>query len=106
MGYNRYSKLNIDGRIRKMPPIKLSEKASDLYETYERNISRLDNLSYKYYNDPNYDWLILLANQDIADMEYDIPDNTIIRIPYPLSITLDEINNKIDAYNVLYGIDN
>lgn len=105
MTYNRYSKLNINGKIRMMPPIKLSEKATDLYETYERNMSRLDSLSYKYYNDPNYDWIILLANQDIADMEYDIPDNTVIRIPYPLSITLDEVNNKIDAYNVFYGIE-
>lgn len=88
-----------------MPPITLSEKTSDLYEKYERNKSRLDNLSYKHYNDPNYDWLILMANQNIADMEYDIPDNTIIRIPYPLNLTIEELNNKIDAYNALYGIE-
>ena len=105
MSYNRYSKLNIDGKIRMMPSIKLTEKSSDIYETYIRNRSRLDNMSYKHYGDPNYDWLILLANQGIADLEYNIPDGSVIRIPYPLDVTIDEFNNKLEAYNLLYGIE-
>lgn len=105
MSYNRYDRLNIDGKIRRMPPITLVEKQTDRYVVYNRNMSKLDNISYQYYDDPNYDWLILMANQGIADLEYNIPDNTVIRIPYPLQVTIDELNNKMDAYNFLYGIE-
>ena len=65
----------------------------------------MDNVSYDAYGDSSYEWLILLANQDIALMEFEIEDGTQIRVPYPLQDTLDEYNKKIDNYEKLYHID-
>ena len=65
----------------------------------------MDNVSYDAYGDSSYEWLILLANQDIVSMEFEIEDGTQIRVPYPLQDTLDEYNKKIDNYDKLYHID-
>lgn len=105
MSYNRYTKLNRNGEIKKMPHIVLSVKSSDYYITYHKNSTRLDNVSYDAYGDANFDWLILLANQNICSLEYEIPDGTELRIPYPLDETLKEYATRIDNYDNLYGID-
>ena len=60
---------------------------------------RLDTLSYKYYGDPDYGWLILQANPSIPSMEYRIEDGTIVRIPYPLSTAVNRYEQGINKYN-------
>ena len=105
MAYNRYSKLIRNGVVRKTPNIQLKQKSTDYYVTYKKGSTRLDNLSYDAYKDPNYDWLILMANQDIALMEFEIPDGATLRIPFPLTTTLEEYERRIDYYDGLYTID-
>ena len=105
MAYNRYTKLLRDGYYRRMPSITLDRRSSDYYTVYNRGMSRLDNISYDYYGDAGYDWLILLANPEVADLEFNIPDETVLRIPYPLESVIEEFNKKIDAYDALYGIE-
>jgi len=43
-----------------------------------------------------------MANPDVASSEWEIPNNTSIRIPYPLTQTLNEyetkLQNRIDYY--------
>ena len=72
------------------------------YEIYRHGHTRLDILSYNYYGNPNYDWLILMANPEYGSMEYEIPNNTEIRIPYPLDATLNEYSIKVNNYINLY----
>jgi phage tail protein X len=60
---------------------------------------RMDMLSYKYYGDPDYGWLILQANPSIPSMEYLIQDGTVIRIPYPLSTAISRYEQSINEYN-------
>ena len=103
MSFNRYKNLNMDGKVSNMPPVKITERSTDYYVPYKRGVSRLDLISYDYYGDANYDWIILIANQDVADMEFDIPDNYLIRVPYPLETALKEYNDRIEAYRTLYG---
>jgi hypothetical protein len=62
----------------------------------------LDIISYNYYNDPNYGWLILMANPEYGSMEYNIPDGALLRIPYPLGETIEDYKKSIDLYNKLY----
>lgn len=82
--YNRYSLLrNSDGTTDNMPFVKLPVNASDKYEYWNVNFSRLDKLAQKYYGNPFYDVLILYANPEYVN-EFDIPDNILIRIPFPL----------------------
>ena len=62
MDYNRYSKFTRNGNIALVPFIKIPVKQTDYYDFYRKGQTRLDRLSYKYYGDPNFGWLILQAN--------------------------------------------
>ena len=102
MSYDRYSKFRRNGKIGIVPRIEIPVSESDYYEVYTRGMSRLDNISYKYYGDPNYDWLIMLANPEYGSMEYNIPNGSEIRIPYPLMNAIQIYNASVDNYNRLY----
>lgn len=102
MSYDRYQKFRSNGTIGIVPGIKLSVKPTDEYVEYILNKSRLDLLSYEYYGDANYDWLIMMANPQFGSLEYMIPDGEIIRIPYPLSDTIKDYEYQIEKYNTLY----
>lgn len=103
MATNRYSKMVVDGNIKRLPLAQLEKRDSDYFEVYRRNRSSLDNISYKYYDDPNYVWLIMLANQDYGSLEYNIPDGAILRIPFPLETALMDYDAKVDRMMALYG---
>lgn len=103
MAFDRYSKFRTDGKISVPPSIKIAPKSTDFFETYVKGVTRLDLVSYDYYRDPSYDWLILMANPDLGNMEFEIPDGALLRIPYPLSTTLDNYNSEIERYFNLYG---
>ena len=105
MAYNRYTKLIRNGVLKKVPKVSIPNKTSDVYITYRKGVTRLDNVSYDVYGDPGYDWLILLANQNVASLEFEIPDGYELRVPYPLQQTLEEYNKAIDYYDTLYNID-
>ena len=82
--YNRYSILeNNNGTTSTMPFVNLPINPSDKYEYWNTEFSRMDKLSQKYYGNPFYDFLILYAN-NVYCSEFDIPDNALIRIPFPL----------------------
>ena len=104
MSYDRYNRFRTNGKVYTPPFVKIIEKGTDYFETYVRGQSRLDLISYDYYGSPDYDWLILMANPTVANMEYEIPDGTRLRIPYPLSITLELYDKEIERHIALYGI--
>ena len=82
--YSRYSILsNGDGTFDMMPFVNLPTNLSDKYETWNLGVSRLDILSQKYYGSPFFDFFILYANG--FSSEFDINDNQVLRIPFPLN---------------------
>jgi hypothetical protein len=97
--YDRYSLFRNEDSIGFIPIITLDKKNTDYYEIYKAGQTRLDILSNKYYGNPSYGWLILLANQDCSSMEYEIEDEIEIRIPYPLEVTIAEYREKVELYN-------
>jgi hypothetical protein len=103
--YDRYTKFRTNGSIRFVPFIAIPEKNTDYYEIYNLGYTRLDLLSYQYYGNPDYGWLILQANPQFGSMEFEIPDKTNLRIPYPLSTTIEQYNRDIDIYTETYGLD-
>ena len=103
MSYNRYKSFVENGTMHLVPFIKIPFKNTDYYEYYENGKTRLDLLSYKYYNDPNYDWLILQANPKCGSLEFNIPNKSLLRIPYPLETTMSQYYADIDKYKELYG---
>lgn len=104
MSYNRYSDFTVDGIIKPIPFIKLTEKTSDKHEIYRKGVTRFDNLSNKYYKDSNYGWLILQANPEFGSLEFNIEDGKDIIIPYPLETSVKNYKEELAKYIKYYGI--
>ena len=96
--YDRYTLFRENGDFKFVPFGKIEPKDSDFFELYKKNETRLDLLSYKYYNDPNYGWLIMQANPEYGSMEFEIPDGAELRIPYPLNVSIDSYELSIRKY--------
>ena len=101
--FDRYKQFRGDGVIDLVPFGEVKPKDSDFFEIYRKNKSRLDLISYFYYKNPNYGWLILQANPEVGSMEHEIEDGTTLRIPYPLSVSLQDYIDSIEEYYRLYG---
>ena len=102
--YNRYKGFNIDGEFTPLPFITINPKRSDKTVVYKTDRDRLDKMSQKYYNNPYYGWLILLANPQHGGLETNIPYGSILSVPFPLNATLQEYQGQIIQFNNLYGI--
>lgn len=102
MSYDRYTMFRVDGEIKVVPFAKIGVRDSDYYEEYKRGKTRLDILSYEYYGDANYAWLIMQANPEFGSMEYEIPDSVILRIPFPLTEAINDYEASIEQHNKLY----
>jgi hypothetical protein len=96
--YDRYEVVkNTDGSIDMLPFVKISESSSDLSEIWVLGRSRLDKLALKYYNNPFYDFFILYANPEYPN-QFDIPDGTLIRIPFPIDRVKQEYESFLRKY--------
>jgi len=82
--FNRYYYARINGELNQLPFIQIPENSSDKYIKYIEgsNKTRFDILAQKYYDNPTMGFFILMANPDYMS-EHDIPDGTVIRIPFP-----------------------
>ena len=104
MGVDRYKNFRINGMAKNVPFIKLKQKASDKVEEYKLGITRMDLVSYKYYQDASYGWLIMLANPEYGGLEFNIPDGTQLIIPFPLEASIAQYNSEVSKYITYYGI--
>lgn len=100
--YDRYNDFRVGNTVKCLPYIKITAQATDITIEY-KNRTRLDIVSQTYYGTPYYGWLILQANPGYS-MEFDIPDGTVIRVPFPLTNALQAYNDTVDVYNSLYKI--
>ena len=97
--YDRYSSFRNDNVVTKpLPFLKINKGDTDIYVTFKKDTMRLDVLSYKYYGDPNYAWLILNANPDLPPYEYLIEDNSVLRIPYPIESAVKRYEESVSRY--------
>lgn len=94
MAFDLYKLLTEGGTIHEMPPIKIRNRVSDKRVSYNKNLTRLDRIAGDIYGDETYWRIILWANPQYY-IEFEIPDNTILRVPYPLNPVLKEITNQI-----------
>lgn len=104
--FDRYANFRKDGQILHVPFIEIPVRGTDYYTYYQQGKTRLDLVSYQYYGDANYDWLIMQANPEYGSLEFKIPDGAKLRIPYPLNTVLSDYNSAIKLYNELYGLEN
>ena len=99
MAFDRYKNYRVNGQVGFPPAVSLTKKSTDFFETYNRGKSRLDLISYDYYKDANYDWLILMANPEYGALEFEIPDASVMRIPYPLNSAITRYENDVKRAN-------
>lgn len=101
--YNRYNNLIVNGIQTVIPYVKLPPKSTDKMYIYRVGISRLDKVSQTYYGSPFFGWLILQANPEYGGSEIDIPNNTTLKIPFPLTSSLLDYKSALDTYFYYYG---
>ena len=100
---DRYQYFEVDGSFRIVPGLDIPIKGSDRYIYYKKGTSRLDKVSQDNYGSPLFGWLILQANPSAGSIEFLIPDNYLLRVPYPLVTSLQDYKNQIDLYKLYYG---
>jgi len=101
--YNRYENLVINGEYINIPYVTLPAKSTDKMYIYRIGISRLDKISQTYYESPYFGWLILQANPEYVGSELDIPDNTTLKIPFPLIASLLDYKTALQNHFFYYG---
>ncbi len=101
--YNRYGEFLQNGQQTVVPCINIPSKSSDKRYIYKVGMSRLDKVSQQYYGSPLFGWLILQANPQFSGEEWNIPDNSILTIPFPLIVSLQDYKNELENYFFYYG---
>lgn len=103
-GYvDRYSQFRINAGMKPLPGITIPQSSSDLSYVYKQGTGRLDKISNMYYNNAWSGWLIMAANPQFGGLEFNIPDMTLIRIPYPFDNAIERYNTQIRNHKLLYG---
>ena len=100
---DRYHYFINDGSYKIVPGIEIPFKSTDRYTQYKKGKERLDKLSQEHYGSPLFGWLIMVANPSAGSIEFEIPDNFYLRIPYPLVSSLQDYKNQVDLYKLYYG---
>lgn len=101
--FNRYEFFIEDSKFKIVPGIEIPIKGSDKYTFYKKGKDRLDKISQEYYGSPVFGWLILITNPEVGGLEFEIPDNSLLRVPFPLTTTLQDYKRSVELYNLYYG---
>ncbi len=101
--FDRYQYFEENGNFKIVPGIDLPLKSTDKYFQFTKGKDRLDKMSEEYYNSPLFGWLIMLANPTMGGLEFEIPNKSLMRIPFPLVTTLQDYKRAVDTYKLYYG---
>jgi len=101
--YDRYADFRSNNEIKPIPGITIPVLSSDKYVIFRKGQSRLDKLSNTYYNNPYSGWLIMQANPEYGGLEFNIPDNVSIRIPFPFESAVQSYISAVSNHKLLYG---
>lgn len=101
--FDRYNDFRYNGGMKTIPGLFLPYINGDKSIVYKLGETRLDKLSNVYYNTPYYGWLIMLANPQYGGLEFNIPDQSIITIPYPFESAINRYLSEVNKYKTLYG---
>ena len=101
--FDRYQFFIDDGKFRIVPGIEIPIKGTDKYVQYRKGKDRLDKISQEYYETPSFGWMIMMANPQIGGLEFEIPDNFLLRIPFPLISSLQDYKRGVELYSLYYG---
>ena len=101
--YDRYENFRDNGEVEPIPGTPIPISSGDKQALYKSGKSRMDILSQEYYGNPYHGWLIMLSNPQWGGMEFDIPDGTPIRIPFPFTSAIERYILEVKKHKELYG---
>jgi hypothetical protein len=101
--YNRYAQFIANNTAVTVPFVKIPEKLTDLFVVYKLNRSRLDKISQDKYETPYFGFLIMAANPEYGGLEWNIPDNASVRVPYPLDQSISDYKAALKVKLSYYG---
>ena len=101
--FDRYSNFRYNGNMTPLPGLTIPEENGDKIVIYNLGQTRLDKLSNSYYNSPYFGWLIMQANPSYGGLEFNIPDQSLIRIPFPFESAISRYIQAVNKHNSLYG---
>lgn len=101
--FDRYEDFRINGKMLPIPGIVLPFNSGDKTIVYKLGTTRLDNISNTYYTTPYYGWLIMLANPQFGGLEFNIPDQSILVVPFPFESAITRYISQVNNYKALYG---
>ena len=99
---DRYTEFRDGNGFSPVPFIKIPKLGGDKKIVYNTD-TRLDKISQEYYQSPFFGWLILQANQHLGGLEFSIPNNEILTIPFPLESGIDRYIKGVKEYKRLNG---
>lgn len=100
---DRYEDFRFNDTIKPIPGLFLTQTSGDKTVLFKLGETRLDKLSNTYYNSPYYGWLIMSANPQFGGLEFLIPDQSIIVIPFPFEDAISRYIRLVNNYNLLYA---
>lgn len=101
--FDRYNSFRVNGEIKPIPGITLPDDSADKQAIYKQGLTRLDKMSNLYYNNPYSGWLIMLANPQYGGLEFNIPDMTSLRVPFPYDSAVARYITEVNNHKLLYG---
>lgn len=101
--FNRYNDFVLNGQQTVVPYITLPSKTTDKRYIYKVGQSRMDKISQQYYGSATFGWLIMAANANYGGQEWNIPDGSVLTIPFPLVASLQDYKNELNTHFFYYG---
>ena len=101
--YNRYKDFLINGQQTVVPFLSIPSRVTDQQYLYRSGRSRLDKISFEKYGAPYFGWLIMMANPQFSSNEFNIPDGTVLTIPFPLLASLQDYKSALETQFYYYG---
>jgi hypothetical protein len=100
---DRYSQFRVNAEMKPVPGITIPSSGEDKSMIYKQGLTRLDKLSNLYYNNPYSGWIIMLANPEYGGLEFNIPDMTMLRVPFPYESAVSRYITEVRNHKLLYG---
>lgn len=102
MYYNIYTPFRLNEKLTDIPFVKLPTKSTDLTHVWNKLSDRMDTVSEQFYSNPFGGKFILMANATICKNEDEIPDGTILVIPFPYNDALQRWLNQVEKLKQYY----
>lgn len=101
---NRYKNFVNNNEMKLVPQIEIPKMTTDKVVVFERGKTRFDILSQTYYGSPFFGFLIRSSNTQYQGLEFDIPNGSLIRIPFPLNSAIELYNEAIRKHIDIEGL--